>query len=35
MEPEDNEDEDGAAMDVDAQRKGKSMVLKTSTRQVE
>merc|ERR1719183_3129471 len=31
MEPD--EDDDGAAMDVDASRKGKSCVLKTTTRQ--
>jgi ATP-dependent 26S proteasome regulatory subunit len=31
--PEDEEEEDGAAADVDAQRKGKCVVLKTSTRQ--
>ena len=31
MDPE--EDEDGGAIDLDAQRKGKAVVLKTSTRQ--
>lgn len=31
--PEDEDEEDGAAADVDAQRKGKCVVLKTSTRQ--
>jgi hypothetical protein len=34
MNPEDEEDEDGAAMDLDANRKGKCAVIKTSTRQV-
>lgn len=33
MEPDDEEEEDGGAMDVDAARKGKSVVIKTSTRQ--
>ncbi|KAF8923427.1 26S proteasome regulatory subunit 6A [Haplosporangium bisporale] len=33
MNPEDEEDEDGAAMDLDANRKGKCAVIKTSTRQ--
>jgi 26S proteasome regulatory subunit T5 len=31
--PDDEDEEDGAAADVDAQRKGKCVVLKTSTRQ--
>jgi 26S proteasome regulatory subunit T5 len=31
--PEDEEEEDGAAVDLDSQRKGKCVVLKTSTRQ--
>ncbi|GBF98428.1 26S protease regulatory subunit 6A [Raphidocelis subcapitata] len=31
--PEDDEEEDGATVDLDAQRKGKCVVLKTSTRQ--
>lgn len=31
--PEDEEEEDGANVDLDAQRKGKCVVLKTSTRQ--
>ena len=31
--PEDEDEEDGAAADIDAQRKGKCVVLKTSTRQ--
>ena len=31
--PEDDEEEDGAAADADAQRSGKAVVLKTSTRQ--
>jgi 26S proteasome regulatory subunit T5 len=34
MDPEDFEEEEGAAVDVDAQRVGKSAVVKTSTRQV-
>jgi len=34
IDPEDEEDEDGAAMDLDANRKGKCAVIKTSTRQV-
>lgn len=33
IKPEDEEEEDGAAVDLDAQRKGKCVVLKTSTRQ--
>ncbi|KAF9144867.1 26S proteasome regulatory subunit 6A [Mortierella sp. GBA39] len=33
IDPEDEEDEDGAAMDLDANRKGKCAVIKTSTRQ--
>jgi hypothetical protein len=33
IDPEEEEEEDGAAMDVDSQRKGKCVVLKTSTRQ--
>lgn len=33
MDPDDEDAEDGAAADVDAQRKGKCVVLKTSTRQ--
>mmetsp|Transcript_26043 Transcript_26043/g.34159 ORF Transcript_26043/g.34159 Transcript_26043/m.34159 type:complete len:438 (+) Transcript_26043:125-1438(+) len=33
MEPEDEEEEDGAATDIDTQRKGVSAVIKTSTRQ--
>lgn len=32
--PDGDEEEDGAAMDVDAQRKGKCVVIKTTTRQV-
>ena len=32
--PNEDEEEDGAATDADAQRKGKSAVIKTSTRQV-
>lgn len=31
--PEEEDEEDGAAVDLDAQRKGKCVVLKTSTRQ--
>ena len=31
--PEDEDEEDGSAADIDAQRKGKCVVLKTSTRQ--
>merc|ERR1719207_285574 len=30
---QDEDDEDGATVDIDAQRKGKSMVVKTTTRQ--
>lgn len=33
MNPDDDEEEDGANVDLDAQRKGKCVVLKTSTRQ--
>mmetsp|Transcript_22237 Transcript_22237/g.63221 ORF Transcript_22237/g.63221 Transcript_22237/m.63221 type:complete len:442 (+) Transcript_22237:184-1509(+) len=33
MDKEDDEEEDGSAMDVEDQRKGKSVVIKTSTRQ--
>jgi len=33
VDPDDEDAEDGAAADVDAQRKGKCVVLKTSTRQ--
>ena len=33
VQPEDDEEEDGAAVDLDAQRRGKCVVLKTSTRQ--
>lgn len=33
VKPEDEEDEEGAAVDADAQRSGKAVVLKTSTRQ--
>jgi len=33
MEPEDEEEEDGAATDIDTQRRGISAVIKTSTRQ--
>jgi 26S proteasome regulatory subunit T5 len=33
LKPEEDEEEDGAAADLDAQRRGKSVVLKTSTRQ--
>lgn len=33
IKPEDDEEEDGAAVDLDSQRKGKSVVLKTTTRQ--
>jgi hypothetical protein len=32
--PEDENEEDGANVDLDSQRKGKCVVLKTSTRQV-
>ncbi len=31
--PDDDEEEDGAAIDLDSQRKGKCVVLKTTTRQ--
>ena len=31
--PEDEDEEDGAAIDLDSQRKGKCVVLKTTTRQ--
>jgi 26S proteasome regulatory subunit T5 len=34
MESQAEEEEDGANVDLDAQRKGKSAVIKTSTRQV-
>lgn len=34
MNPEDEAEEDGANIDLDSQRKGKCVVLKTSTRQV-
>lgn len=34
MNPEDEAEEDGANVDLDFQRKGKCVVLKTSTRQV-
>lgn len=34
MSPEDEAEEDGANVDLDSQRKGKCVVLKTSTRQV-
>ena len=33
MQPEEDEEEDGAAVDLDSQRRGKCVVLKTSTRQ--
>jgi 26S proteasome regulatory subunit T5 len=33
VQPEDEEEEDGAAIDLDSQRKGKCVVLKTTTRQ--
>ena len=33
MDPQDLEEEDGANIDLDAQRKGKCAVIKTSTRQ--
>ncbi|KAE8725235.1 hypothetical protein F3Y22_tig00009009pilonHSYRG00288 [Hibiscus syriacus] len=33
MNPEDDAEEDGASIDLDSQRKGKCVVLKTSTRQ--
>lgn len=34
MSPEDDAEEDGANIDLDSQREGKCIVLKTSTRQV-
>ena len=34
IEPQDHSEEDGSHMDLDAQRKGKCAVIKTSTRQV-
>jgi len=34
MDPQDQGEEDGANVDLDAQRKGKCAVIKTSTRQV-
>lgn len=34
MNPEEDAEEDGANIDLDSQRKGKCVVLKTSTRQV-
>lgn len=34
IDPQDLEEEDGANVDLDSQRKGKSAVIKTSTRQV-
>lgn len=34
MDPQDLSEEDGANVDLDSQRKGKSAVIKTSTRQV-
>lgn len=34
MNPEDEAEEDGANIDLNSQRKGKCVVLKTSTRQV-
>ena len=34
IEPHDHSEEDGGHMDLDAQRKGKCAVIKTSTRQV-
>lgn len=34
IEPQDHSEEDGGHMDLDAQRKGKCAVIKTSTRQV-
>jgi len=34
MNPEEEAEEDGANVDLDSQRKGKCVVLKTSTRQV-
>jgi 26S proteasome regulatory subunit T5 len=34
MNPDDEAEEDGANIDLDSQRKGKCVVLKTSTRQV-
>lgn len=34
MNPEEEAEEDGANIDLDSQRKGKCVVLKTSTRQV-
>lgn len=33
MQPEEDEEEDGANIDLDSQRRGKCVVLKTSTRQ--
>ena len=33
MQPEEDEEDDGANVDLDAQRRGKCVVLKTSTRQ--
>ncbi len=33
MQPEEDEEEDGANVDLDSQRRGKCVVLKTSTRQ--
>jgi 26S proteasome regulatory subunit T5 len=33
LNPEEEEEEDGAAVDLDAQRQGKSVVIKTTTRQ--
>ncbi|WVZ78320.1 hypothetical protein U9M48_026056 [Paspalum notatum var. saurae] len=35
MNPEDEAEEDGANIDLDSQRKGKCVVLKTSTRQLQ
>lgn len=34
MDPQDQAEEDGGHMDLDSQRKGKCVVIKTSTRQV-
>ena len=34
VDPQDQEEEDGGHLDLDAQRKGKCAVIKTSTRQV-
>ena len=34
VDPEDQAEEDGNAIDLDSQRKGKCAVIKTSTRQV-